>query len=202
MRIRGVYGLAKRMKRGIRLKIFPTFKCNLDCAYCGNDLGVGLDPIDRKTLDVDDWVDLIQSFPVRVREVVISGGEPTIYPGMVTFINKLLELGYFVTVFTNLTNKYLINTNKSFRLRIYATFHGRHYDKNRFLSNYYAVTKKHRVDVNEIAEQRLSFSKVDPWGCDLEQAKTINKNYFWISPDGMIHTSCYAVMYSSRKIKP
>jgi len=191
----------KRLKRGIRIKIFPTFKCSLKCDYCGNNLGRDLHPSEnnlKTILDLLGWINLIDNFPVKIREVVISGGEPTIWPDFPELVNYLLSQGYFVTVYTNLTNKNLLNVDKSRRLRVYATFHGRHYDKNQFLKNYDVVSSVHRVDVNEIAQQQLPFSKVDPWGCDYEQSKTINKNYFWIAPDGSIHPHCNGVMVHCR----
>jgi len=198
------YGFLKRLHRGVRVKIFPTFKCSLNCYYCGNKGEGDNRPSDdnlRRTLSLDEWKWQLSHFPVKIREVVISGGEPTIWPEFIELASWILDQGWFLTVFTNLTNKKLADLPESNRLRIYATFHGRVLKKDIFVRNYAIISKRHRIDVNEIAEQRLPFSKCDAWGCKLDQGWVTDKNYFWIAPDGSTWSNCNDVMMQGHNYK-
>lgn len=188
------YGLKRRLRKGIRLKIFPTFVCTLDCAYCGNKLGGDHRPVDRKLMTWQEWAEYIDTFPMKINEVFLSGGEPTLLEGFEHLINHISGR-YLVTVYTNLTNHTKWNrVNSTDNIRIQATFHGRSDKQERFLKAYHSVKQLHRVDVEEIAENRLGFSRVKPWGCTVDLANIIDKNYFWVAPDGMIFRNCYGVI--------
>lgn len=74
--------------------------CNLDCGYCHNrallcraDAGTGHDPG-----LVLQWLATRQG---RLDGVVISGGEPTIQPGLEDFIRAVRALGFAVKLDTN-----------------------------------------------------------------------------------------------------
>ena len=131
------YGLAKKFKRGIRLKIYPAFKCSLACDYCGNDLQIGLDPQNTKrNLSADEWFDLISNFPITTKEIVLTGGEPSIWRGFSELVNKLLDNGYFVMILTNLTTvKPFLDIRSNSRFLIFSTFHSRWYSTEKFVKN-------------------------------------------------------------------
>jgi len=196
------YGLAKKLKQGIRLKIFPSFRCNLKCDYCGNGLQIGLDPQNTKqVLSNDEWFDLIHTFPIKVKEVALSGGEPTIWRGFSSLVNKLLDHNYFVMVLTNLTTtKSLMEVNKSNKLFILSTFHGRFFSKDKYIINYKEVNKKHRIVVKEIGENKLEFSRQAPFGCTVALGKQAVKNCLYIGPNGLIFPNCYDIMNYYKKI--
>jgi len=189
------YGLKRRLRRGIRLKIFLTFKCTLDCYYCGNKLGGDTKPKDRGNKTWQEWKEYIMEYPEQINEVFLTGGEPTILLGFQHLVNWLTENDYLVTVYTNLTNhRKWASVNKSSNIRIQATFHGRVDNIHRFMMAYKEVSKRHRVDVEEIAENRLPFSKRKEWGCTVDLAKQVDKGYYRVSPDGEQFDSCYGVL--------
>jgi len=185
------YGIRRRLKTGIRVRIRPTLKCSLDCYYCGNKMGFLKErPIEKFTITGLEWLKLIDKVPWKIKEVWISGGEPSIYPDIIPLIKGLLKRNYLVTIFSNLTNTKLAELPKSDLIRIEATFHSRAgHSKDNFLKNYWRI--KNRVDVVEIDDNQLSFSESKPWNCDIEDAKRIRKHSIYISPEGRIHFCAY-----------
>ena len=154
-----------------------------------------MNPMESERKTAGEWIQYIEQFPLKINEVFLSGGEPTLLKDFAGLCNWILEKKYLLTVYTNLTNEHVWNkVIQSDRLRIQATFHGRVDKKTRFIFAYQAVASRHRVDVEEIAEQTLRFSKVKPWGCTVMLAKLITKNHLWISPTGKIFVDCYGVL--------
>jgi organic radical activating enzyme len=151
-----LYGKTLRFKRGIFLNLFLTFRCTLKCDYCILKLPTKIYP-KSKEVGLDVWKDLISNFSLKIKEVSVSGGEPTLYPYFAEFVNWLLDKGYHVKIYSNLTNPSPINDiKKSYRLIINATNH----KHKAFLGNY--LEMKHRVNVIELGERTLSFSRVNP----------------------------------------
>jgi len=196
------YGLMKRLKRGVRVKIFPSFNCTLGCDYCGNKLENTLKPKDTENnYNLADWINLIDNFPIPVREVVISGGEPTEWPSLANLSNWILDSGRFLEIYTNLINTNLLLVDKSRKFRILATKHKKH-SVREFDKNYTLVHEKHEnIDVKEIDANTLWYSRKVPFTCTVELAHLIQKKYFWISPDGAIFPNCYGAMkHNDQKI--
>ena len=185
------YGIRRRLKRGIRVRIRPTFKCSLDCYYCGNKMGFLKErPIENSTIRGLGWLKIIDKVPWKIKEIWISGGEPSIYPDIVPLVEGLLDRKYLITIFTNLTNDKLSELPKSDLIRIEATFHSRAgHTKANFIKNLNKI--KNRVDVVEIDNNLLPFSKSKPWNCDIEDAKRIRKHSIYIGPDGDIAFCAY-----------
>lgn len=76
--------------------------CNMRCPFCHNAslvLGSGGENITEKA-----FFDFLESRVGKLSGVCITGGEPTLYPELVTFINKIRELGFAVKLDTNGTN--------------------------------------------------------------------------------------------------
>ena len=198
------YGAAKKLKRGILLKIYPTMVCNLDCSYCGNKLGIGLDNHRfGSRLSVDEWLKIIDNFPMKVKEVHLTGGEPSTYKGFVDLVNALLERGIFVTIFTNLklTSKFL-KIKPSNKLLLYSSFHSEQMSVEEYSKSFYTLTFYHRIVVKELGQKLLPFSRLVPWGCTADGAKKIRKNCLYIAPDGQLFTTCFGVMnYTDLKEK-
>lgn len=79
------------------LRIYPTLRCNLTCAYCVNEQ-VGPTVKDYAPVEPERWARAIAR---EKRHVVFTGGEPFLYPGLVEVINAVApELK--VRVYTNL----------------------------------------------------------------------------------------------------
>lgn len=75
-----------------------TPRCNMDCYYCHN---AHILHGDAPVLDERDVLSHLEKRFGMIRAVVISGGEPTIQPGLADFIGKVRKLGYRVKLDTN-----------------------------------------------------------------------------------------------------
>jgi organic radical activating enzyme len=171
---------------GQQVSIHLTYDCNLKCDYCGVKIPSGKQP-HSDTSTFEQWIDLINRFPCKIKEFYISGGEPTLHPDFSKLVNYLLSKKYYVTVFTNLMTLHpLLGINTSFRFKILATYH-HHSNKIIFMRNYNAVSNYHRIDVNEIGDTKiLPYSKLKPF---LKEDDFNDKN-FRISPDRQIFVGC------------
>lgn len=85
-------------KGGGRLRVFPTFRCNLNCSYCANmsflDRGATKKEIDGKT-----WIEIINRCG---RDVDFSGGEATLHKD-IWYILQNIKPSLQVKLCTNLT---------------------------------------------------------------------------------------------------
>ena len=117
------YYLFKRFKRGGKLSLFLSMTCNLNCSYCSLNAHNGKHPPSYNELSLDEWkVRLLELFKVvRIKEVFVTGGEPTLRKDVSAIINFLLEQGKFVQLHTNLSNPVCVKPN--YRFYVYATLH-------------------------------------------------------------------------------
>lgn len=143
------------IRRGYRINLHLTYRCNLDCPYCSTKMPIGKwPPIKESTLEM--WKDRVtrMSKIIKVREVYVAGGEPTIMPYFVELINWLIDQGFHVLVLTNLKlPDKLLQIKRSYRFSIRATYHHAD-DKERFLEAYNKIYPIHRIDVDEIVFKR------------------------------------------------
>ena len=191
----GLYGLV-RFKRGIRLSTSITFRCNYYCNYCNMTIPSGKWPkSEEKT--IREWMNFLKTFPLKIKEVNVSGGEPTLIKGLPGHINWMLKKGYFVTLYTNLTNPKVINRiNPSFRFRVLTTYH-HHAEKEQFEKTYRVLSEKYRVDIDEIGKKYLKDSKLKLFDSKKTMANSIYKR-LRAAPDLQIFPDCYT-MYSCEK---
>jgi hypothetical protein len=158
-KIRGLYGLRKRLRRGKRIKILLTYRCTLDCDYCTNLAASGTKP-KCEEIRLPEWKRIISLIP-NVREVVITGGEPMLHPDFVGLVDWLLESGKFVTVFTNLTmgRGMSISRDHQRNLRYAASYH-RSFLLLHFQTHLSLYRKMgFRVDVEEIGTRMVPGSR-------------------------------------------
>jgi len=166
------FGLTKRLRRGGRVTIFPSWRCNYACTYCAQKIN-GKYPKNDITLPLEAWKDFLITFNKAtvdnngIREVILTGGEPTLLPYFTELASWILfEKKWHLTIFTNLTTLKLLELKPSIRLRVDATFH-HHEDPVKFNERYQKINKVHRVDVEEIcadpSEQVLSYSRAKPY---------------------------------------
>jgi len=81
--------------------VFFAMGCNFDCPYCHNPQLVRGDVSSPQWLD-DDWCMAFLSERVGLLDgVVISGGEPTLQPGLGDFCRRVKALGLPVKLDTN-----------------------------------------------------------------------------------------------------
>lgn len=74
--------------------------CNLRCPFCHNpELVTG-----SGELDTAEVLAFLETRQGKLQGVCISGGEPTLYPGLVEFITQVKDLGFQVKLDTNGTS--------------------------------------------------------------------------------------------------
>ena len=193
------FGILKRLKRGGRVHVMLTYACTLDCSYCMNRVYSGTRPT-SDTIPAERWRGLIRGHHEKLREVVLSGGEPMLHPGFVELTRSLLADGLFVTVYTNLTLLDGLKLPESYRLHFVASFH-RSYKIKKFLEHLAMYRNKFRVSVEEVGTKMVPGSN-----CKAQMPCADHSRYFaetpcgwqescvrcfmnYYSPDGSLHGS-------------
>lgn len=94
-----LYRLTKAIKRGNKVTLQLTTHCNLTCSYCNLIWVNGKYPFSSTTLSFKEWKSIIDKW-TDVKEVALSGGEPTIYKDFDILLDYLLKR-FHVLIFTN-----------------------------------------------------------------------------------------------------
>ena len=153
-------GIQRLIRKGIRVTIIPSYVCNYSCSYCGRKMG-GSDP-KAGLRSLEEWkrylTDLDGTFKLsrsRLREIVLTGGEPTLLP----YFNELCDFiteRWLLTVYTNLSDiSRLSKLDQTPHLIVHATFHPEFANSILFNKNWRLLDKIHRVVVDEIGQRRL-----------------------------------------------
>src|SRR5580692_5420507 len=80
----------------ILAQIVPIRRCNLDCAYCNEyDRTSAPVPLDLMLRRIDKLGDLGTAI------ITLSGGEPTLHPGLDAIITRIRQRGAIATLITN-----------------------------------------------------------------------------------------------------
>jgi pyruvate formate lyase activating enzyme len=74
--------------------------CNFACPFCHN-FGLVSDPDQFVTLELADVLDRLSCFTGWIDGVVISGGEPTLHPGLADMCRSIKQTGFQVKLDTN-----------------------------------------------------------------------------------------------------
>jgi len=80
----------------ILVQIVPIRRCNLDCAYC-NEYDRTSEPVPLKTMLAR--IDRLAELGATI--ITLSGGEPTLHPGLDAIIGRIRERGAIATLITN-----------------------------------------------------------------------------------------------------
>lgn len=81
--------------------------CNFKCKFCYNKELTSFKYFKkskRELIEEKDFFKFLDSKKKMIDGVVITGGEPTVSPGLIEFIKKIKEKGFFVKLDTNGTN--------------------------------------------------------------------------------------------------
>ncbi len=141
------------------LRIYPTLRCNLACAYCVNEQ-VGRTVKNYPPVDPDRWA---RALAREQKHVVFTGGEPFLYPGLVQVINSV-DPKLKVRVYTNLCLPLEMQLAAIRRpVHFYVSWHPQKAaDRERFLANVQALTANplfscdiHAIDAEENRAQSL-----------------------------------------------
>jgi organic radical activating enzyme len=182
------YWKLRKLKRGISICIIPSFNCNYNCDYCILKNGKGKLPKNKNVKSPEEWLFYIKSFPVKIGEVIISGGEPTLYPGFTYLVNELLRHKYFVTIYTNLSNPGIFNgISQSRRFLIISTYHN-HASYFEFINALKII--KHEIKIDEIGEvKKIRISNLKKYWTEKESRNNIS--CLRVGTDGTIFTNCF-----------
>jgi len=189
------YTLVKAFKRGGFITISPSFKCNYACKYCLLKIN-GKMP-DNKTLDLSEWKRFLSDYNSvhKLREVILSGGEPTMLPYFTELCHWILFVKkWHLRIYTNFSDYTLLKVKPSTRLRIHASFH-MGIDPVEYTRRYKRINKVHKVEVDELtthaSKKVLPYSKVKIIRYDQRMEKM--PSGIRVSPDQSIHLSCHGV---------
>ena len=184
------YSLLHRLKRGASISISPTFRCNYRCEYC--TLRIASDnPRKVKESTLDEWIRFIDNFPLKLKEVHITGGEPTLMPYLNALTVELINRRILVTIFTNLSHE--ITAPTSNYLRIQASYHHSQANAVTFYETYTRLKKQgYQITIDEIGNKLLSLpTNVKQQLKTVEDLETV-KPRIRIAPDRTGYfTTCY-----------
>ena len=99
MIIKGLQKLTLLDFPGIMACTVFTGGCNFRCPFCHNASLVT--HIDDETVSEEEFFELLDKRTSILQGVCITGGEPTLQPGLYEFIGKIKEKGYKVKLDTN-----------------------------------------------------------------------------------------------------
>jgi pyruvate formate lyase activating enzyme len=78
-----------------------TLGCNMRCPYCHNKQ-IAFDFISKETIDVSEIYKFLESRRNFIDGIVITGGEPTLQPGLIDFMKEVKSrFGFFIKLDTN-----------------------------------------------------------------------------------------------------
>lgn len=84
------------------LQLELTGSCDLECVQCYAESGP---LVSHGPMTAEDWIGAInQALPLGLRRVQLIGGEPTRLPGWEDVLDRAVEAGLAVSVYTNLTH--------------------------------------------------------------------------------------------------
>lgn len=83
-----------------------TIGCNFRCSFCHNpEIVMGI----AKVIPQDEVLKFLKERKSLLDAVCVSGGEPTVQTGLISFLTKIKSLGYLIKLDTNGTNPELMD---------------------------------------------------------------------------------------------
>ena len=192
-----------KLTKGIRVYIIPSYACNYKCDYCAREIEGKYPKAKRK--DLTQWIEFLENLDEtfrlsqsRLKEVILTGGEPTILPYFVELSNWILDKGLYLRVYSNLSEfsvPQLLKVEQSRRLIITSTFHHKDAEEG-FNNRWETVDRKHRVVVHEIGERRLKNphkkTKLKPFVPLTDSKQLLSKMAtLQVDPNFRIFLTCY-----------
>jgi len=83
--------------------------CNFRCPYCHNRELV-LPEYFSKSIEEKEILEFLQERKGKIQGVVITGGEPTIFPDLPDFLFQIKRMGFYLKLDTNGSNPYMLET--------------------------------------------------------------------------------------------
>lgn len=137
-----------------KLRIYLTLRCNMRCPYCANNYNK-LDALSmiHSERSSGEWANAINRIG---RDIIITGGEPTLYKGLYALIAKLdSKIG--VTIYSNGSfDADTFNARIGRKINLLLSYHSGDYDKFAYVVE--TVKRNHTVHVttlNPLAQEKL-----------------------------------------------
>ena len=144
-----------------------TQGCNYNCAFCQNS---GLIKCRKQALiKQDDIFSYLQKRKNLLDGVVISGGEPTIQPDLISFIRKIKDIGLCVKLDTNGSNPEVLKKLLNDKLIDYIAM-----DVKNIFDEYNLVVNMKKVNIDNV---KKSIEIIKASNVEHEFRTTIMKNY-------------------------
>ncbi|NPA58714.1 MAG: anaerobic ribonucleoside-triphosphate reductase activating protein [Aquificae bacterium] len=83
--------------------------CNFRCPYCHNRELV-LPAYFQKTMEEEEVFNFLAERKGKLQGVVITGGEPTIFPDLPDFLKRIKKMGFYTKLDTNGSNPEMLKT--------------------------------------------------------------------------------------------
>lgn len=97
MSLRSVIARAWRDNHLVSALVELTYRCNLDCFYCYNDLGLEGEPLSRA-----QWERLFEDLAaMQVLQLTLTGGEPLAHPDFFVLGARARKLGFLIRIKSN-----------------------------------------------------------------------------------------------------
>jgi len=143
----------------IKIKIKNTFRCDLRCEYCCIDIVSGRES-KFEELGYQDWLQIVDNFPIRVGIVILIGGEPFFRKDSVDLINTLTAKKIIVKVLTNQTYKRMLDINPTPFVKFLSTYHHGQVPKDYWMDLNAQIKKKYRTRTYEVGKGICANSEV------------------------------------------
>lgn len=105
-----------------KVRAYPTLRCNLNCEYCVNTYVDGGRHLNKYSiLQPSQWIDIFNKLN---RDIVITGGEPFLYPGLAALVqgvNPRLKIRIYSNLMVPLKGDLAWLRRRG--LSIYGSFH-------------------------------------------------------------------------------
>lgn len=125
--------------------------CNFRCPFCHNS-DLVLEPQKLATIEEDDFFNFIKTRVGLLDGVVITGGEPTLYPDLFRFMKKVKGLGFLVKLDTNGSNPEMVKELIKDKLVDYIAM-----DLKGPLTKYQNYAEHIETSIKIISESRVEF---------------------------------------------
>jgi organic radical activating enzyme len=179
------------------------YECSLNCAYCCLSLSTGKRAKSRR-VTLEQWKEFVENFPLKIKELHLCGGEPSLLSWMPRLANWLLDKGHHVTIYTNLHNvETLCRIRPSKRLMIISTYHHQD-DALKYTRSYERLTAAgYEVRVGEMNDGSPGWKKVMPYSKlktlypDTQSLKEISdqERQLIVAPDLTVYSGCHEMYF-------
>ena len=196
-----LYGKTLALRRGGRVLVNLTFRCNQHCEYCNMILPTG--KVQMHDHDLEFWKAKIGHFTSihKVREVQVSGGEPTLIKWMPEFVRWLLGKGFHVLILSNGFNvNRFLEIPKHYRLQISMTYHHGEVERDEMTRRYNTLRSRgYRVNIKEIrghGEKEYKFSWPSVRLCRNADDLLLEDRTFPLlnfGPNGQLYDGCHSM---------